>query len=596
MQKLTPRWYQQEAVTAAYKYIEANPGKNPCIVIPTAGGKTAVLSMFCADVVTKWNGRVLILAHVKELLQQSADELAGFLPPGMVGSYGNSLGSRDTTHPVICGQIQSVFKRAGELGRFDLIIIDEAHLLSPNEGTRYQTFIQCAKVVNPNVRIIGLTATPYRMDCGYICGPDNILNEIAYEVGVKELIVQGYLCPIRTRAGKEHPDLQGVHTRGGEYIESEMAERMDAIVGAACEEVAGLTKGRHTVLVFASGLEHGRHVQAKLAALTGEEVGFVCGDTPSHEREELLTRFKGEAKDLFAKPLKYLVNMNVLTTGFNARNIDAIVLMRATLSPGLYYQMVGRALRVHPSKTDAIVIDYGENTVRHGPIDAIRIEDKTPGGEGEAPAKECPECHAVVFAGVARCPECGFEFPKPEPKYKDKAGNAGVLSGEVTTTEYNVSHVSYFVHHKRNNPDAPTTMRVDYDTGGLYGSRRSEWLCFNHDGWARQKAEQWWRDRSLVLVPATTENAVLLANAGALADTTKIVWREVAGQKFGSIVGYDIEDRKPTPEEVDAELIRQDELDQAERDEWGEETKEPVTVGSSAGNWFDGLADDQIPF
>lgn len=585
MQQITPRWYQADAKAAIYKYLDKNQVGNPCAVLPTGSGKTPLLASICADVAEKWGGRALVLAHVKELLQQSADKLQSFLQSNMVGIYSAGLNSRDTEHPVIVAGIQSVHRRAGELGRFDLIIVDEAHLLSPNDGTMYQTFIQTSKVVNPNVRIIGLTATPYRMDCGYICGPESILNEIVYEVGVKELIAHGYLCPIRTRAGKEHPDLSGVHTRGGEYVESEMAERMESIVDLACEEVVELTKDRHSVLVFASSIEHGRHVKNKLAELTGDEIGFVFGETASGERAELLSIFK-------SKKLKYLVNMNVLTTGFDAPNVDAIVLMRATLSPGLYYQMVGRGLRIHESKNDCIVLDYGENTVRHGPIDDIRIDKKSPSGEGEAPAKECPECNAVVYAGVARCPECGFEFPPPGIKHKDKAGKTGVLSGEVTTTEFIVQSVHYDIWKKRNDDTAPTTMRVDYKTGGLFEKRCSEWVCFNHVGWPRQKAEKWWRDRSNVTVPLSTEEAVDLANRGALANTNKIVWREVAGEKYGSIIGYEIDDEKPScVGETSAEKIRREDAD-----EWGDvEDNDPVQV-SNTEDWFDGLTNDEIPF
>jgi DNA repair protein RadD len=566
------RWYQQEAKQATYKYLETHTGSNPCVVIPTGGGKTPLLASICSDVAGQWGGRVLVLAHVKELLQQASEKLQSFLPHDMVGVYSAGLKSRDTDHPVICAGIQSVYKRAGELGPFSCIIVDEAHLIPTHDGGMYRTFIDSAKVVNPAVRIIGLTATPYRLDCGYICGQDNVLNDIAYEVGVKELIVQGFLSHVKTRAGTAHPDLDGVHIRGGEYIESEMAERMDAIAEAACEETVELTKDRKRVLVFCSGLSHARNVRGHLERLTGLEIGFVCGDTPAGERAELINRFKSGS-------LKYLVNMNVLTTGFDAPNIDAIALMRATQSPGLYYQMVGRGLRVCSGKEDCIVLDYGENTVRHGPIDAMNIDNKTGDGTGEAPAKECEDCLAVVPAGVARCPECGFEFPKPDPKYGCRAGKGGVLSGEVTTETLKVDRVSYFVHQKRSDPEAPTTMRVEYTTGFMEDSVKREWVCFNHSGWPRQKAEQWWRDRSLVPVPKSTEQAVELANAGALSETKSITWRMVSGEKYGNIVGYEVGDHKPTQNDIDVTVSVVD-------DEWGE----------SSSNWFDEFSDEEIPF
>jgi superfamily II DNA or RNA helicase len=879
------RWYQVEAKAAIYDYLAKKQG-NPVVVLATGSGKTNLLASICADVSGQWGGRVLVLAHVKELLQQAVEKLQGLLSVDMVGIYSAGLRSRDTSHPVIVAGIQSVYKRAGELGAFSVIIVDEAHLISPNEGTMYRTFIEQAKIVNPKVRIVGLTATPYRMDCGEICSEDGILNDVCYEVGVRELIVQGFLCPLKTRAGGSHPDLDGVHTRGGEYIESEMAERMDAIVSVACEEVCALTIDRHSVLIFASSLAHGRHVQTIISDITKQEVGFVCGDSESAEREELLKRFKGGS-------LKFLVNMNVLTTGFDAPNVDTIVLMRATLSPGLYSQMVGRGLRIHPSKSDCIaegqmvltdvglvpieqvtksmklwdgvefvshcgvvfrgelpvvsyagltatedhnvwtesgwqtmrdtiekqdaiaetgvdgvsvklnncyfrrsikgrqeestissdqmrhlrtgktaklrqryqtssgmqkmwekeklckalprrscmviasvhsgkgqmheqqehvveelrregnqvqlskpkhdgtvdyakfenrqnkrdrsdrqqwelragkssigvaenkheqsakkqrnaqnasiqdiasrdkirrcnsggtprtercnilgcdkkilpeimqakrrvwdilnagprhrftcegllvsnciVLDYGENTVRHGPIDAITV--KKPGeGEGEAPAKECPQCHAVVFAGLAVCTECGFEFPREDHKHKEKAGRAGVLSGEVTTTEYTVTDVRFYDHAKRDCPEAPHTMRVEYEIQQFPPKVVKEWVCLDHEGYARQKAERWWRDRSLIPCPSSVDNGIALAKAGALAKTLRVTYREITGKPFGEIIGVEIADEKPTPADVDAALIQQDRI----CDEFDPEP-------GAAGNWFDEISDD-IPF
>jgi len=544
------RWYQRDAKRAIYDSLATAPEINPCVVLPTGSGKTPLLASVCQDVAGQWGGRVLILAHVKELLQQSAHTLQSFLPADMVGVYSAGLGSRDTQHPVIVAGIQSVYKKAGTLGSFAAIIVDEAHLIPAHDGGMYRTFLAAAKVVNPRVKIIGLTATPYRLDCGYICDPNNILNDIVYEAGIKELIVQGFLCPLKTRAGKEHPDLAGIHTRGGEYIESEMAERMDVIVKPACQEIVSLTRDRKSVLIFASNVAHGRHVQSILESiLLPCEIGFICGKTPAKERAELLSRFKTGA-------LKYLVNVNVLTTGFDAPNIDTIVLLRATLSPGLYYQMVGRGLRVDESKIECLVLDYGENTVRHGPIDAIHINEKISNGDGDAPAKECPECQYVCFAGVARCPECGFEFPKPELKHGTHAGKAGILSGEITTTKYHIDSVAYFVHAKRGaGESAPKTMRVEYYTSSIFGDVKKEYVCFDHDGWARQRAEQWWRDRSILPVPDSTTEAVGLADAGALVNTTAITWREVSGEKYGSIIGYEIDDKKPELETVSSNLF-----------------------------------------
>ncbi len=526
------RPYQVEAVNAVYDHLRRRDD-NPCVVIPTAGGKTPVMAAICRDAIERWGGRVLILAHVKELLEQAVEKLHAMAPDlwMRIGVYSAGLRSRDTEHPIIVAGIQSVYRRAAELDRFDLILVDECHLIPPDGEGMYRTFLAEAKVVNPNVRLVGLTATPYRMTTGMICGPENLLNEVCYETSVRELIVQGYLCPLKTKAGRRKVDTTGLHIRGGEFIAGEVEALMDsgALVRDACAEIVDHTRDRHSVLIFAAGVAHARHVRRVLGEL-GQECGFVCGETPAAERAETLARFREGA-------LKYLVNVNVLTTGFDAPNIDCVAMLRPTNSPGLYYQMVGRSFRLHPDKTDSLVLDFGGNILRHGPVDALQIKDRT-GGSGEAPAKECPECQAVIHAAYAVCPECGYEFPPPERQQHDRrASGAAILSGQVTETEYEVTETVYRVHTKYDAPEGhPKTMRVDYRVG--LSEWQSEWVCFEHTGYARAKAEAWWRERSREPVPETAAEAVAIAEAGGVADALAITIRSVAGEKYDRIVGY----------------------------------------------------------
>jgi DNA repair protein RadD len=555
------RNYQQDAVNAVYDYLRNRDG-NPCVVIPTAGGKTPVMSTICKDAVNLWDGRVLVLAHVKELLEQTADTLSRIDPDLDIGVYSAGLNRRDTDHSVIVAGIQSVYKRACDLGGFDLIIVDEAHTIPPDGEGRYRSFLKDALIVNPNLRLIGLTATPFRMSTGLICGPDNLLTDICYEVGVRELIVQGYLCPLKSKAGRQKADTSGLHLRGGEFIASEVEDLMDqdALVSSACSEIIDQTASRNSVLIFAAGVHHAKHIQNLLQERMRQEVGLVTGDTPVLERAELLSRFKRQAvkSDLFGNhksPLKYLVNVNVLTTGFDAPNIDCVVLLRPTNSPGLYYQMVGRGFRLHPSKTDCLVLDFGGNILRHGPVDSLQIKDKST-GTGEAPAKECPKCHLVIHAAYSLCPECGYEFPAPErQKHDTSASTAGVLSGQVEDTEYKVYDTAYHFHLKKDaGPDTPPTLRVEYNIG--FRHWQSEWICFEHTGYARAKAEGWWRARSNEPVPDTVEEALALAQAGALAETEQITVRSVSGQKYDRIINYQL---GPKPPLLDGSDERDDE-------------------------------------
>ena len=527
------RPYQKEAVDAVYDHLRKRDD-HPCVVIPTAGGKTPVMATICRDAVQQWNGRVLILAHVKELLAQAVDKLHAMAPDlwSRIGVYSAGAKSRDTEQAIIVAGIQSVYRRAAELDRFDLILIDEAHMLPPDGEGMYRTFLAEARAVNPNVRLVGLTATPYRMSTGLICGPDNLLNHVCYEVGVRELMAQGYLCPLKTKAGRRKADTSGLHLRGGEFIAGEIESLMDddELVRSACGEIAEHARDRHSVLIFAAGVQHALHVQRVLGE-TGLSCGFVCGDTLPAERAETLKRFKEGG-------LRCLVNVNVLTTGFDAPNIDCVALLRPTNSPGLYYQMVGRGFRLDPSKENCLVLDFGGNILRHGPVDALEIKDRAVGGGGEAPAKECPQCQAVIHAAYSVCPDCGYEFPQPKrEQHEREASTASVLSGEVTETEHEVKGVTYSVHVKRDAPEGhPRTMRVDYRVG--FHNYKSEWVCFEHSGYARGKAEAWWRARSREPFPESSEEAVRICETGGVAEPVSITVRSVSGEKYDRITHH----------------------------------------------------------
>lgn len=544
MSQLRP--YQRDAVDAVWNHI-ATSDTNPAVVLPTGSGKTHVIAELCRDAVQKWNGRVIVVAHVKELIEQAAGKLQAVAPDLPVGVFSAGLGRRDLGYAVTIAGIQSVYQRAHDLGPLDLVIVDEAHLIPPDGEGMYRRFLADARDLCDHQRVIGLTATPYRMKTGTICGPESVLHEVCFEAGVRELIVQGYLCPLKSRAGKAVVDTSDIHVRGGEFVAGELEDRMDedGLVEAACAEVVAATADRRSVLLFCSGVRHGEHVVRVLREKHGVECGFVEGGTPAKERDALIARFK-------AGDLKYLANVNVLTTGFDAPNVDCVAMLRPTMSPGLYYQMVGRGFRLADGKTDCLVLDFGGNVLRHGPVDAIRLAD-TKDASGEAPAKQCPECDALIHAAYAVCPECGHKFPPRQVKHAAIASDEEVVTGSEgpTRRDERVIEVAYYVHHKRNDPLAKPTMRVEYRIG--FNRWSKEWLCFDHPegGFARRKAEQWWRERSNDPLPSSVEEAVEWANAGALARTERITLEKKPGDEWERIVGYALGDKPPRLEDPD---------------------------------------------
>jgi len=532
----TLRPYQRAAKDAVYRHLRARHD-NPCVEIPTAGGKTPIMASICIDTVQQWDGRALILTHRRELLEQHAEHLFAAAPElrAQVGIFSAGLNSRDTKNPVILAGIQSAFRRAGAFGPFDLVIVDEAHMIPPDGDGMYRTFLSIARLKNPDVRVIGFTATPYRLDGGPLCGPGNVLNHICYRVTVPDLIAQGYLCPLRSKAGVVRANTSRLRVRTGDFDahETEVLMNTDELVAAACAEVVEQTADRGSVLVFAAGIDHADHIAEELRAQHGVGVETVFGQTPPGERDRALAAFR-------ARELKYLVNVDVLTTGFDAPNIDCVVLLRPTMSPGLYYQMVGRGFRLCEGKRDCLVLDFGGNVLRHGPVDAVEALRPRSAQEREAapPARECPDCRTLTYAGCKRCPECGYVFPANEGTRHDAtASTAGILSGDVSVVPHPVQSVTYSVHTKRDAPpDAPKTMRVTYHLNLV--EQQCEWICFEHDGHARYRAELWWRRRSDDPVPDTAEEAVRLAHGGALLEPAVIAVKSVAGEKYDSVVGY----------------------------------------------------------
>jgi DNA repair protein RadD len=197
--------------------------------------------------------------------------------------------------------------------------------------------------------------------------------------------------------------------------------------------------------------------------------------------------------------------MDVLTTGYDEPAIDAIALLRPTKSAGLYVQMVGRGFRLHASKQNTLVLDFAGNVEYFGPVDTIEVKEKTP-GDGKAPTKKCPNCLEILFAGVRICNVCQFEFPEPEkPPIVPEATSRPILSTEPEPIEeVEVDDVGYSRHEK---PGKIPSLRVDYLRG--YRVIASEWICFEHTGFARTKAEQWWKRRSSEPPPATVDEALL---------------------------------------------------------------------------------------
>ena len=495
--QFTPRYYQQDAVKAIWQALR-DFDDNPCAELPTGAGKSWVLAQIAHDAATKWNGRVLILAHRKELLEQNFEKVAALIPDSIsAGINSAGLKQRDTESQVIVAGIQSVYNKACKLGGFDVVVVDECHLLPPDGEGMYRVLIKDLKVLRPHVRVIGLTATPYRLKGGMVCKPDNILNRICYRVGIPDLIEKGFLCPIYSNEAHAKIDTSGLHIRAGEFIQAEADALWNDphLVEKAVKEIIERTQDREKVLIFSQGIEHSEQVRKILCDL-GHHCESVYGETNATDRADILGRFKNGQ-------LKYLTNCDVLTTGFDAPNIDCVVMLRPTASAGLYYQMCGRGFRILPGKKNCLILDFAGNIERHGPVDLLsqKVAEKESGGTGESPVKTCPECSNVVGISIMECPECGHIWePEQSPPHDEKPTDVPILSSHkpkrpTVTYSWNVVQDMDAVSHMKKGADIghPHVLRVLYT---LAWGDCSEWICLEHDGYARVKAREWWFTRT----------------------------------------------------------------------------------------------------
>jgi DNA repair protein RadD len=478
------RDYQREAIDALTKYWGLNGG-NGLIVLPTGSGKSLVIAAICQELLRDFpTMRIGMITHVRELIDQNYRELLALWPEAPAGIYSAGMGRRDVAERILFMGIQSVWKRPLTVGEFDLLLIDEAHLVSHDDDTMYRKFFDEQQARTPDMRIAGLTATAFRLDTGQLNkGDGKIFDDVVYEANVRDLIEQGYLCKLVTKSTKQKLDVSGVHMRGGEYITSELEEAIDKenITRSACLEICGAGFNRRSWLVFCITVAHGTHVCEELQRI-GVKADKVFGITPKGDRDRIIDEFRrGETQAL--------CSVMVLGTGFNVCEVDLIAGLRPTQSAGLWLQQVGRGLRNAPGKQDCLVLDFAGNTRRHGPIDTIRSDLVH-----HVDVMECPDCHSIVPEKTEKCPDCGHEFPKPKPLVAEEVTPKARLMHEAKADEeaeivsdgyssnlpqwVEVTSVHASVHYKGGDRNTTPTMRVDYQSGRF--SSYSEWICPMH--------------------------------------------------------------------------------------------------------------------
>lgn len=475
------RPYQEQAVNDLMQWFADGNDGDPCLVMPTGSGKSHIVAAICKLAVTHWpETRVLMLTHQRELIAQNYEKMLLHWPDAPVGIYSAGMGRRELSESITFAGIQSIRNRAAEVGHIDLVLIDEAHLVSHRNEGGYRRMLNALRETNPAMRVIGLTATPYRLGHGYITDGDALFSSLIEPVSIEALIGYGFLSELRSKSTCHQIDTSGVRKRAGEYVEKDLQAAINTPLAneAVADEIIARAEGRRSWLVFCTGVDHA-HAMRDLLRERGVIAETVTGQTPKNERDDLFQRFK-------EKEVTALTGANVFTTGFDAPNVDLIALVRPTMSTGLYLQMAGRGLRIAPDKKDCLVLDFAGLIKQHGPITSPRPPEKAPEGGGEAPVKVCEQCDELVHTAVKICPACGFVFPPPpEKKYTlhddDIMGRDGGLVMEVGSWAWR-RYVS-----RQNGREM---LLVTYYGKALSDTPVQEYLHVTYDGYAGNKSRR----------------------------------------------------------------------------------------------------------
>ncbi|MDX0007802.1 DEAD/DEAH box helicase [Sinorhizobium meliloti] len=500
-----PRYYQNEAVQAVFDYWEEEAG-HPLVDMATGTGKSGTLAMLIARLLSGWPDlRVFVVTHVEELVEGNFKEYIGMCPFAPAGLFAASLGRRDARSQVLFGQLQTVHDKAAQIGHVDVLMIDEVHLVPSDGNTMYRKLIAALMTINPDMKIVGFTATPYRLDSGRLDeGDDRLFDRVVYTYSLAQGIEDGYLTRLTSKPSEVKYDMTGVHRLGGDFKKSDLAKATDKeeLTRAAVTEIMAYAnaENRKTAIIFCNGIDHATHVRDEIRA-HGKTCEVLSGKTPKGERRKII-------EDLKAGRLWGCTNDNVLSTGTNIPGVDLIADMAPTESCNRYVQRAGRGTRVvwpagfdfnsatkeerkaaieRGPKPNCRYMNFAGNIERHGPVDCVT--PKKPGsGQGEAPIKLCMQCEEICAAGARVCPNCGAEFEFEEkPKFTARPTDVAILATVAEPETRKVSSRTFKFHEGKG--DKPPSVKITYLCGL---TSINEWACPQHKGFAKTKADRLW--------------------------------------------------------------------------------------------------------
>lgn len=466
------RDYQLKAIRETYKWLREHEG-NPCIVAPTGSGKAHIIAGFCEDILRKKpDAKILVLSHVKELLVQDAEKIRLAWPQAPIGIYSAGLGTKQTNSITVAG-IQSIWRKPETLGSIDVVIVDEAHMIQNEDEGMYRRLLSSLHEINPKLRMIGLTATPYRLGQGLLTEGDNAIFQALIEpVTIEELVQRKFLARLTSTFTDLKMNVEGIKKVQGDYEKQELEARVNSssVNSKVVAETIRRAGNRTAWLVFCVSISHAEAMRDEFIA-QGVRAEAITSKTTSDERARIFADFK-------AGKIRAVTNVGVATTGFDYPDIDVIVMARPTLSPGLYIQMSGRGMRVKSPghHQDCLVLDFAGNIARHGAVTKIippRRTVKTGRKSQELGDmfKICPKCKHTVMKRARECVHCGHIFSELSDLNVDEDIMEGVNASETVRNAETVEErpgfqrmkvVSWYWKVVYRKKDSMPMVRVDF--------------------------------------------------------------------------------------------------------------------------------------
>ena len=540
------RYYQRDAIDALHHWFDTKPEDPALIALPTAAGKTIIFSHFIKEVFHKNpKARFLIMAHRKELVAQAESKLKSVWPDAPVGVLAAGMKRFQHNAQILVASRDTLAspKRLEKVGKFDYMIIDEAHNVPPSSLTRYKKIIDTLSE-RQSMKVMGCTATPYRMGQGYIYGnrKDHFFKGLAYSVSIPELIQAGYLCRLSAFAVNDNAIIDAgkvsLKFKGGDFREKELEDI--AMVDETIIEVISdwidnaYTKGRTASVFFCVSVLHAQKMTQYLKQ-HGINAAVVTGETPNQDRDKILADFE-------SGKLHALCNVGVLTEGWDAPRTDCIALLRPTQSVGLYVQMCGRGMRLHDNKENCLLLDYGENVARHGCLDEVEPGESLP---GRYKPKICASCNAINSPSAKECIECGQVFESTQSKVlwtkkerevarRTKADRQAVLSDERKASAPKNKPITDIYASVVKSKNGSEYCQVVFTVEGEFFPKKMP-LMFGHPTAHSMAVRKWKKITTKWGSPSQPWMAAELINSGAFDTISEIIVQKQG--KYENVVG-----------------------------------------------------------